>query len=464
MSAGPAVVAVVGRPNVGKSTLVNRIVGRQVVIVEDEPGVTRDRKELEADWLGIPFTVVDTGGWLPGGTDLEAKVSRQVEQAVVAADVVLLVVDASVGVTEEDADVAEWLRRTAKEVLLVANKADNDRREAESWELLALGMGEPWPVSALHGRRTGDLLDEVVARFPDDKRRPIEADDAGGGGGESVLPDVPAVAVVGRPNVGKSTLFNRLIGEDRAVVHDMPGTTRDSVDTVVETEDGPIRFVDTAGMRRKSKIDDGTEYYSLVRALRSIDDADVALLVIDATDGVTSQDQRLAERIDAAGCPVVVLLNKWDLLDDAEVRAGVTADLARMLHFIGDSPVLKVSALDRQGRPQAAAGAGRRHRALPPPDADARRQRRDRRGPAEPAGAQRRARPVRAPGRYRSAHLHALRQPGGARHLPPLPGAAVAGALRPRWRADQAPRAASLGLSALPRFHASARAGPAPGG
>jgi GTP-binding protein len=365
----PAVVAVVGRPNVGKSTLVNRIVGRQVVIVEDEPGVTRDRKELEADWLGIPFTVVDTGGWLPGGSDLEAKVSRQVEQAVVAADVVLLVVDASVGVTEEDADVAEWLRRTAKEVLLVANKADNDRREAESWELLALGMGEPWPVSALHGRRTGDLLDEVVARFPDDKRQPIEAEDAAGGDGEPVLPDVPAVAVVGRPNVGKSTLFNRLIGEDRAVVHDMPGTTRDSVDTVVETADGPIRFVDTAGMRRKSKIDDGTEYYSLVRALRSIDDADVALLVIDATEGVTSQDQRLAERIDAAGCPVVVLLNKWDLLADAEERAGVTADLARMLHFIGDSPVLKVSALTGMGvhklQPVLADAIERYHRRMP---------------------------------------------------------------------------------------------------
>ena len=371
MSAAPAVVAVVGRPNVGKSTLVNRIVGRQVAIVEDEPGVTRDRKELEADWLGIPFTVVDTGGWLPGGTDLEAKVSRQVEQAVLAADVVLLVVDASVGVTEEDADVAEWLRRTAKEVLLVANKADNDRREAESWELLALGLGEPWPVSALHGRRTGDLLDEVVARFPDDKRQPIEADDAAGGGGEPVLPDVPAVAIVGRPNVGKSTLFNRLIGEDRAVVHDMPGTTRDSVDTVVETADGPIRFVDTAGMRRKSKIDDGTEYYSLVRALRSVDDADVALLVIDATEGVTSQDQRLAERIDAAGCPVVVLLNKWDLLDDAEARrrrhrrAGSHAPLHRRLAGAQGERA------HRQGRPQAAAGAGRRHRALPPPDADA---------------------------------------------------------------------------------------------
>jgi len=369
VSAAPAVVAVVGRPNVGKSTLVNRIVGRQVVIVENEPGVTRDRKELEADWLGIPFTVVDTGGWLPGGSDLEAKVSRQVERAVVAADVVLLVVDASVGVTEEDADVADWLRRTAKEVVLVANKADNDRREAESWELLALGLGEPWPVSALHGRRTGDLLDEVVARFPDDKRQPIEADDAASGSGEPVLPDVPAVAVVGRPNVGKSTLFNRLIGEDRAVVHDMPGTTRDSVDTVVETADGPIRFVDTAGMRRKSKIDDGTEYYSFVRALRSIDDADVALLVIDATEGVTSQDQRLAERIDAAGCPVVVLLNKWDLLDDAEARADVTADLARMLHFIGDSPVLKVSALTGSGvhklQPVLADAIERYHRRMP---------------------------------------------------------------------------------------------------
>jgi GTP-binding protein len=370
--ATPAVVAVVGRPNVGKSTLVNRIVGRQVVIVEDEPGVTRDRKELEADWLGVPFTVVDTGGWLPGGNDLDAKVSRQVEQAVRAADVVLLVVDASVGVTEEDADVAEWLRRTGKEVLLVANKADNERREADSWELLSLGMGEPWPVSALHGRRTGDLLDEVIARFPEDKRQPVEEGGPSGSHRDAAaeeLPDVPGVAVVGRPNVGKSTLFNRLIGEDRAVVHDMPGTTRDAIDTIVETPEGPIRFVDTAGMRRKSRIDEGTEYYSLVRALRAIDDADVALLVIDATEGVTSQDQRLAERIDAAGCPVVVLLNKWDLLEDAEARADVTAELARKLYFIGDSPVLKVSGLTGRGvhklQPVLADAIERYHRRMP---------------------------------------------------------------------------------------------------
>lgn len=366
----PAVVAIIGRPNVGKSTLVNRIVGRQVVIVENEPGVTRDRKELEAEWLGVPFTVVDTGGWLPGGSVLDAKVSRQVEQAVRGADVVLFIVDVSVGVTEEDANVAEWLRRSGKDVLLVANKADNDRREQDSWELLALAVGEPWPISALHGRRTGDLLDEVVRRFPDGKREPapvgVEED---GESGAALLPDVPAVAVVGRPNVGKSTLFNRLIGEDRAVVHDMPGTTRDAIDTVVDTDDGPIRFVDTAGMRRKSKIDDGTEYYSLVRALRAVDEADVALLVIDATDGVTSQDQRLAERIDAAGCPVVVMLNKWDLLDDAEQRADVTANLARMLHFIGDAPVLKVSALTGKGvhklQPVLADAIERYHRRMP---------------------------------------------------------------------------------------------------
>jgi GTP-binding protein len=343
-----AVVAVVGRANVGKSTLVNRVVGKQVAIVEDEPGVTRDRKELDAEWLGVPFTIVDTGGWLPGGSSLDAKVSRQVEAAVRSADVVLFVVDASVGVTEEDADVAGWLRKTGKDVLLVANKADNERREQEMWELLALGIGEPWPVSALHGRRTGDLLDEVVARFPEAKRvLPDELEALASEQPESPL--VPAVAIVGRPNVGKSTLFNRLIGEDRAVVHDLPGTTRDAVDTVVDTPEGPIRFVDTAGMRRKSRIDDGTEYYSLVRALRAVDDADIALLVVDATEGVTSQDQRMAERIDAAGCPVVVLLNKWDLLDDAERRAEVTADLARMLHFIGEAPVLKVSALTGKG-------------------------------------------------------------------------------------------------------------------
>src|SRR3954447_8206566 len=252
----PPVVAIVGRPNVGKSTFVNRVLGKQVAIVEDRPGVTRDRKEVEADWLGVPFVLVDTGGWLPRGSDLEAKVSRQVEAAVRSADVVLFLVDAAVGVTEEDAAIAEWLRKVHQPVLLVANKADNDRRELEMWEFLSLGVGEPHPVSALHGRRTGDLLDEVVARFPPEARavadEPAERnmwdDDAADGDRRDRADrgtDVPAVAIVGRPNVGKSTLFNRLIGAERSVVHDMPGTTRDTIDTVVETAEGPIRFVDT---------------------------------------------------------------------------------------------------------------------------------------------------------------------------------------------------------------------------
>jgi GTP-binding protein len=343
-------VVIVGRPNVGKSTLFNRIVGEQNAIVEDRPGVTRDRKELVADWLGVQFRLVDTGGWLPGGSELDAKVSRQVEAAVRAADLVLFVVDAAVGVTDDDTAIATWLRKSGVTTLLVTNKADNDRRESDRWEFLALGMGEPYPVSALHGRRAGDLLDEVIARIPDVHagRAPDEGDEA------ERLTAVgdqapPRVALVGRPNVGKSTLFNRLVGEDRSVVHDMPGTTRDAIDTLVETEDGPVVFVDTAGMRRRSRIDDSAEYFSLVRALRAIDDADIALLVIDATEGVTAQDQRLAERVDAAGCPIVVLLNKWELIDDPEQRITVLADVKRKLYFIGDAPMLKISALTGKG-------------------------------------------------------------------------------------------------------------------
>jgi GTP-binding protein len=225
---------------------------------------------------------------------------------------------------------------------VVANKVDGESRESDVWEFVKLGLGDPWPVSALHGRRTGDLLDEVVTRLPD----PAEGEDGAEAG--SVVPEVPAVAIVGRPNVGKSTLFNRLIGEDRAVVHDLPGTTRDTIDTVIETSEGPVRFVDTAGMRRKSRIDAGTEYYSLVRALQAIDLADVAVLVIDATEGVTHQDQRLAERVDGAGCPIVILLNKWEQLD-AEQRLDVAAQVADRLHFMGESPVLKGSALTGRG-------------------------------------------------------------------------------------------------------------------
>ena len=333
------VVAIVGRPNVGKSTLLNRIIGRREAIVEERPGVTRDRKEVAASWRGRPFMLVDTGGWLAGGDSLDDQVSRQSEKAIADAHTVLFVVDATVGVTEDDDRVAALLRGRADTVIVVANKVADRVHEAASWEMLTLGLGDPAAVSALHGRGTGDLLDRLVDLLPaedvpDDAEVSME-DDA---------PRVLGVSIVGRPNVGKSTLFNRLIGEERAVVHDRPGTTRDSVDTVVETGFGPVRCIDTAGMRRKARIDEDTEYYSLVRALKSVDTSDVALLVIDATIGVTHQDQRLAERVDAAGCPIVVLLNKWDLCD-TEQREDVTEQVGQRLHFVGDAPVLRISAL-----------------------------------------------------------------------------------------------------------------------
>ena len=372
-------VAVVGRPNVGKSTLFNRIVGEQAAIVEDRPGITRDRKEPEAEWLGVPFRIIDTGGWLPGGTRPRrqgqppgrGRRARRRRRAVRRRRV------------RRHHRRRRGDRRLAAprppDVLVVANKADNDRREDERWEFLALGLGEPYPVSALHGRRAGDLLDVVVARFPRRRRRRRRATTADARRRRRRRPWTPdeprppRVAIVGRPNVGKSTLFNRLVGEDRSVVHDMAGTTRDAIDTLVETEDGPIVFVDTAGMRRRSRIDDSAEYYSLVRALRAIDDADIALLVIDATEGVTGQDQRLAERVDAAGCPIVVMLNKWELIDDPDERLGdARRAVARKLAFIGDAPVLKISALTGKGvhklRPVLQEAITQYHRRVPTRD------------------------------------------------------------------------------------------------
>ena len=368
------VAVIVGRPNVGKSTLFNRVIGEQAAIVEDRPGVTRDRKELEANWLGHRFMLVDTGGWMPGGSELDAKVSRQVEAAVRNADLVIFVVDGSVGVTDDDELMAGWLRKSAATVMLVVNKADNDRRESDRWDFLSLGLGDPYPVSALHGRRAGDLLDEVIIRMP---TSPLSEEYIPNYGlDQEIIPvgeqKPPRVALVGRPNVGKSTLFNRLVGEDRAVVHDMPGTTRDSIDTLVETEDGPVVFVDTAGMRRRSRIDDSAEYYSLVRALRAVDGSDIALFVIDATQGITAQDQRLAERIDAAGCPIVILLNKWELIDDAEERERIDLEVKRKLYFVDDAPVLKVSALTGKGvhklRPVLQEAILQYHRRIPTRD------------------------------------------------------------------------------------------------
>jgi GTPase len=335
-----ASVVVVGRPNVGKSTLVNRFLGRREAIVQEVPGVTRDRRSVEIEWRGRGFTLTDTGGWLASKDDLASKVSDQSERATKAADLILFVVDGTTGITQEDDRAAQWVRKSGRPVMLIVNKLVSDARDLDVWDFARLGLGEPVAFSALHGRNAGDILDSIVGQIPEEEAE--------------VLPenrratDEPRIAIVGRPNVGKSTLFNRMVGDERAVVHDMPGTTRDTIDTVVDTEDGPVRFVDTAGMRRKSRIDEGAEYFSMVRALQAIDTCDAVALVIDAVEGVTHQDQRLAERIDLSGKPVVVILNKWELLD-VEQRRMALAEIERRLGFVGYAPVLKLSALSGRG-------------------------------------------------------------------------------------------------------------------
>ncbi|HEY1444530.1 MAG TPA: ribosome biogenesis GTPase Der [Acidimicrobiales bacterium] len=338
-------VVVAGRPNVGKSSLVNRIVGTRAAVVEEEQGVTRDRKVLTADWAGRPFSVMDTGGWLAAGDALEAKISEQAERAFEEADVVLMVVDVTTGVTEEDLAAAKVIRRSGAPVRLVVNKVDDAMREAEAWQFVSLGLGDPFAVSALHGRGTGDLLDEVVGLFPGEVASERDGEVSAG---EDAAANGPRVAIIGRPNVGKSTLFNRLLGEERSIVHDMPGTTRDAIDTVVETEDGPICFIDTAGLRRPSKTDRGTEQHATLRALRALERADIAILVIDATVGASHQDQRLAERIGVSGCPAIVALNKWDLVA-ADERDDVLAGVGDRLAFLGAAPVLKIAALSGKG-------------------------------------------------------------------------------------------------------------------
>jgi GTP-binding protein len=333
-------VVIVGRPNVGKSSLVNRLAGKRVTVVEEHRGVTRDRKAVEVEWGGLSFDVVDTGGWLEAGDSLEAKVSQQAEAALATADLVLLVVDVTTGMVDEDTHAARWALRSGRPVLLVVNKVDDAQHEASSWEFLGLGAGDPHTVSAQHGRGTGDLLDVIVARLEENRivDEVADADDDG----------ALRVAIVGRPNVGKSTLFNQLIGEERSVVHDLPGTTRDAIDTLVSTDVGLIRFIDTAGMRRRAKTEAGLETYAVLRSLDALDRSDIAILVIDATVGATGQDQRLAERISAAGCPSLVVLNKWELVAVDE-RDSVLATVGEKLAFLGDAPVMKTTATSGKG-------------------------------------------------------------------------------------------------------------------
>ncbi len=409
------IVAVVGRPNVGKSTLVNRIVGRRATIVEEHPGVTRDRKELVAEWAGHNFRIVDTGGWLKSDEALAKQITYQAERAIAEADVILFVVDVTVGTIDEDAQVARVLQRAGKPVLLVANKVDDPNRENDVWEFIKLGLGDPYPVSAIHGRQSGDLLDALVAVLPEDLPVEPPVDDG-----------TFSIAIVGRPNVGKSTLFNRMVGDDRSVVHDMPGTTMDTIDTIVETPDGPLRFVDTAGMRRQSRVEEQTEYTSVVRALNAVDQADAALLVIDASQGVAHQDQRLGERIDAAGTAVVIVLNKWDLIETEE-REQVIEDVADRLSFLGYAQILKLSALDEEEPPARPARIAGRGGGVPLSGPDRRAQPGDQdRAGASPTTARRSAppsHPVRDPGCDRPADVHAVHDPPAPADLPALRGA-----------------------------------------
>jgi GTP-binding protein len=298
------VVAVVGRPNVGKSTLVNRILGRREAVVQDVPGVTRDRIAYDAFWGGRQFTLVDTGGWEPDATGLQAMVSQQAEQAVVTADLVLFVIDSRTGATETDLVVARTLRRAGRPVVLTVTKVDDERGEADAAALWSLGLGEPYPVSGLHGRGSGDLLDAILERLPD---APRETDSVGG---------PRRVALVGRPNVGKSSLLNRLTGEERSVVHPVAGTTVDPVDSLLELGGELWRFVDTAGLRRKVNTASGMEYYASLRTASAIEAAEVAVVLLDASEVLSEQDQRVISTVIESGRALVIAFNKWDLLDE----------------------------------------------------------------------------------------------------------------------------------------------------
>jgi GTPase len=326
------VLAVVGRPNVGKSTLVNRILGRREAVVEDVPGVTRDRVAYDAEWNGREFTVVDTGGWDPDAKGMAERVRAQAEVAVNAADAVLFVVDATVGITDADETVVRVLRTSGKPIVLAANKVDDQRGEAEAAALWNLGLGEPHPVSGLHGRGSGDLLDAVLDALPD---APREQGEAVGG--------PRRVAIVGKPNVGKSSLLNRLAGEERVVVDPVAGTTVDPVDELVELGGRTWRFVDTAGIRRRVKEASGHEYYASLRTRTAVQRAEVAVVIIDASEPLSEQDQRIISAVEEAGRALVVAFNKWDLTDD-ERRHYLEREIDRDLVRVQWAPRVNIAA------------------------------------------------------------------------------------------------------------------------
>ncbi|MFT4745238.1 MAG: GTP-binding protein [Nitriliruptoraceae bacterium] len=329
-------IAIVGRPNVGKSTLVNRILGRRVAIVEEKPGVTRDRTEHVASWLERPFVLVDTGGWEHMAEGMAARIVEQAEAAIASADLVLFVVDVTIGVLDDDERYAKVIRRSGKKAIVVANKVDTDRRSADVTDLYTLGLGDPEPISARHGRGVGDLLDRVLAALPDVPVALVDED------------PVPRVTLIGKPNVGKSSLFNTLLGEERSIVDSVAHTTRDAVDTMVEIDGEPWVFVDTAGMRKKYRNGEDTEMYSVDRTRIAIESADLVLFLIDASEPIGEQDQRLAALLRDAGCGIIMVCNKWDLVDD-ERRLELDKELDRLLSFASFVPRVNISATTGRG-------------------------------------------------------------------------------------------------------------------
>jgi GTP-binding protein len=326
------VVAVVGRPNVGKSTLVNRILGRREAVVQDVPGVTRDRVSYDANWVGRRFFIQDTGGWEPDAKGLQQLVAEQASVAMRTADAIILVVDAVVGATAGDEAAARILRRSGKPVFLAANKVDTERGEADAAALWSLGLGEPYPVSAIHGRGVADLLDQVVEALP------VVSEVGPRGGGPR------RVALVGKPNVGKSSLLNMLAGDERAVVHDQAGTTVDPVDSLIELGGKTWRFVDTAGLRRKVGQASGHEFYASVRTHGAIDAAEVVIVLIDGSQPLTEQDQRVLSMVIEAGRALVLAFNKWDLVDE-DRRYDLGREIERELAQVQWAPRVNISAL-----------------------------------------------------------------------------------------------------------------------